>query len=238
MSTQTQTSLWTQLKTWREALIWIKTDTSILMNSWRHLDSSTIQTQLLKHRLCLWNAHHPWTRYILFPSLCSLRLGFIPVSQCTTKSPKWNPPQVLLRFVGHELRNCPVHQKTLITEKNIEEEFPLKQHSTNHSYGDLRIVERGCPHMVLGNQCLGTRTKYCFLNSHFVYPIWDCVHSYSILPCQMPFSNMTWAWQWAVQTEVVDCPRTNKNGVHTVTRCPLLCHGILLWVLEKSVCWH
>ena len=51
-----------------------------------------------------------------------------------------------------------------------------KQRSTNHSssfflnksvrlIGDLRIVERTCPHLVPGNQCLGTGTKWCCVHS-------------------------------------------------------------------------
>ena len=78
---------------------------------------------------------------------------------------------------SHKLRNCLVQQKTLITEKKKHRgTIASKQRSTNHSssffsnksvrlIGDLRIVERACPHLVPGNQGLGTGTKWCCVHS-------------------------------------------------------------------------
>ena len=57
------------------------------------------------------------------------------------------------------------------------------------------------------------------LCSHFEYPICDSVHSYFISPCQTPFET----WAFSSKDEAMDCLRTNKNCVHTGTRCPLLC---------------
>ena len=137
MSTQILTSLWTQSKTWREALIWIKTDTSILMNSWRHLDSSTVRTRLLKHRLCLWNAHHPWTRYILFLSLCSVLVSFLyrnaQQMSRTTKGPKWNPSQVLLCTTESQVTELPGTAENPDRRKKHRGTIASKQHSTDHS---------------------------------------------------------------------------------------------------------
>ena len=156
------------------------------MNSWRHSDSSTVRTRLLQHRLCLWNAHHPWTRYILFPSMSSVVVSFLSrngqqISR-TTKGPKWNPPQVLLRFVPvvyHRVTSYGTAWysiKPWSQKKKHRETIASKQHSTNHSPSvfsnksvrlivDLRIVERACPHLVPGNQCLGTGTKWCSVHS-------------------------------------------------------------------------
>ena len=57
------------------------------------------------------------------------------------------------------------------------------------------------------------------LCSHFEYPICDSVHSYFISPCQTPFET----WAFSSKDEAMDYLRTNKNCVHTGTRCPLLC---------------
>ena len=84
--------------------------------------------------------------------------------------------------------------------------------------------------------------------SHFEYPICDCVHSYSISPCQMPLRNIS-LWQ---REQSSGLQGTYKNCVHRGTQCPLLCPStrwrpqlvvehrhrarILAWVLEKRVC--
>ena len=151
------------------------------MNSWRHSDSSTVRTRLLQHRLCLWNAHHPWTRYILFPSLRSVVVSFLSrngqqISR-TTKGPKWNPPQVLLRFVPvvyHRVTSYgtawysrkPWSQKKTSRNNCLEAAlhwslFKFFSNKSVRSIGGLRIVERACPHLVPGNQFLGTGTKWC-----------------------------------------------------------------------------
>ena len=52
------------------------------------------------------------------------------------------------------------------------------------------------------------------------HPICNCVHSYSISPCQTPFKNMSFATitkPW-MATELT-------KTLHTVARCPLLCPG-------------
>ena len=55
--------------------------------------------------------------------------------------------------------------------------------------------------------------------SHFEYPICDCVHSYSISPCQMPLWNIS-LWQ---REQSSGLQGTYKNCVHRGTQCPLLC---------------
>ena len=53
--------------------------------------------------------------------------------------------------------------------------------------------------------------------SHLEYLICDCIHSFSISPCQMPFWNKSLA-----TGTTVDCLRISKNCVHPGTRT-LLC---------------
>ena len=176
------------------------------MNSWRHLDSSTVRTRLLKHRLCLWNAHHPWTRYILFRSFCSVLVSFLyrnaQQMSRTTKGPKWNPSQVLLVTTESQVTELPgtaenVDRRKKTSRNNCLEAalhqslFKFFSNKSVRLIGDLRIVERSCPHLVPGNQCLGTGTKCCCV--HTLSTRWDCVHSYSISPCHTPFWNLTWA---------------------------------------------
>ena len=224
------------------------------MNSWRHSDSSTVRTRLLRHRLCLWNAHHPWTRYILFPSAQSwLHSCLVMANKCPER--RKIPNEILLKYfcdlcrlftTESQVTELPGAAENLSHRKKHRGTIASKWRSTNHSssffsnksvplIGDLRNVERASPHLVPGNQCLGTGTKWWCV--HTLSTWYETVHSYSILPCQTPFWNMTWAYQ-RVQTEVVPCPRTNKNNVHTVTRYPLLYDGILLWVVEKRICSH
>ena len=182
------------------------------MNSWRHSDSSTVRTRLLQHRLCLWNAHHPWTRYILFPSLSSVVVSFLSrngqqISR-TTKGPKWNPPQVLLRFVPvvyHRVTSYgtawysikPWSQKK--TSRNNCLETALHQSLFKCFFKQERSPNCRLENCWKSLSTLGTREPVpgyrhkMALCSQFEYPIWDCVHSYSISPCQTPFWNLTWA---------------------------------------------
>ena len=61
--------------------------------------------------------------------------------------------------------------------------IPAVSQWVQHMYSLIR----DCPHLVLGYR------HKMLLCSHFGYPIYDCVHSYSILPCQMPLWNMSLA---------------------------------------------
>ena len=61
--------------------------------------------------------------------------------------------------------------------------IPAVSQWVQHMYSLIR----DCPHLVPGYQ------HKMLLCSHFEYPIYDCVHSYSILPCQMPLWNMSLA---------------------------------------------
>ena len=63
---------------------------------------------------------------------------------------------------------------------------------------------RDCPHLVLGYR------HKMLLCSHFEYLIYDCVHSYSILPCQMPLWNMS----LAARTKQWTAPNLQKLCVH------------------------
>ena len=117
-------------------------------------------------------------------------------------------------------------------------------HTLSTSYVTLRC----CPHLVLGNQCLGTGTKWCCVHNLNTRYVTDCVHSYSISPCQTPFWNMSWAArakQWNAQSL--------QKLLHTGTRCPLLCPSTRtrpctlapapcpnssVGMLEKKVCSH
>ena len=52
---------------------------------------------------------------------------------------------------------------------------------------------RSCPHLVLGNQCLGTGTKCCCVHTLSSRYVKSCVHRYPISPCQTSFWNMSLA---------------------------------------------
>ena len=73
------------------------------------------------------------------------------------------------------------------------------------------ISQRVCPNLVPGRE-----PRYGYRE----YPICNCVHSYSISPCQTPFfKNMSFATitkPWSLTELVINC-------VHTGTQCPLLC---------------
>ena len=87
-----------------------------------------------------------------------------------------------------------------------------------HTLSIRCVTLRGCPHLVLGNQYLGTGTKWCCVHTLSARYVTDCVHSYSISPCQTPFWNMNWlarTKQWTA--------RNLQKLLHTGTRCPLLC---------------
>ena len=77
---------------------------------------------------------------------------------------------------------------------------------------------RGCPHSVLGNQCMGTGTKWCCVHTSSTRYVTVCKVHKVLSPCQTPFSNMSLVArtkQWTAWNL--------KNCVHTGTRCPLLC---------------
>ena len=79
-----------------------------------------------------------------------------------------------------------------------------------------------CSHLkypvVLGNQYLGTGTKWCCVHTLSARYVTDCVHSCSIPPCQTPF----WSMNWAARTKQWNA-RNLQKLLHTGTRCPLLC---------------
>ena len=180
------------------------------MNSWRHSDSSTVRTRLLQHRLCLWNAHHPWTRYILFPSLSSVVVSFLSrngqqISR-TTKGRKWNPPLVLLRFVPvvyHRVTSYgtawysikPWSQKK--TSRNNYLETALHQSLSKCFFKQERSPNCRLEDCWKSLSTLGTREPVpgyrhkMVLCSQFEYPIWDCVHSYSISPCHETWHELS-----------------------------------------------
>ena len=62
---------------------------------------------------------------------------------------------------------------------------------------------------------LVTKTVPC---SHLEYPICNCVHSYSNSPFQTPFWDLSLAGSY----KAVNCPGTNKKGMHTGIQWPLL----------------
>ena len=66
---------------------------------------------------------------------------------------------------------------------------------------------------MLGNQYLGTGTKWCYVHTLSAQYVTDCVHSHSISPCQTPFWNMNWVArtkQWTA--------RNLQKLLHTGTR--------------------
>ena len=184
------------------------------MNSWRHSDSSTVRTRRLQHRLCLWNAHHPWTRYILFPSLSSVVVSFLSRNgqQISLNDERSQMKSSSSTFAicacclpqSHKLRNCLVQQKTLITEKKKTSRNNCLEAALHKSLFKFFLKQERSPNWRLEDcwknlSTLGTREPVPWyrykmvLCSQFEYPIWDCVHSYSISPCQTPFWDMTWA---------------------------------------------
>ena len=103
-------------------------------------------------------------------------------------------------------------------------------------YGHIYNL-RGCPHLGPGNQCLGTGTKRC------------CVHTestrYSTAYIVTPFLPVSRHFFKIMSLATITKPWTatelkKKNGVHTGTRCPLLCPSTRSrpWVLRKRVCSH
>ena len=95
------------------------------------------------------------------------------------------PNEILLKYVcdlcllfttESQVTELPGTAENLDRRKKHRGTIASKQHSTNHSPSvfsnksvrlivDLRIVERACPHLVPGNQCLGTGTKWCCLHT-------------------------------------------------------------------------
>ena len=101
------------------------------------------------------------------------------------------------------------------------------------------ISQRGCPNLVPGR---GPRHWYR------EYPICNCVHSYSISPCQTSFfKSMSFATitkPWTLTELVTVC--TQRPGVHFCARVQVLelvlGHWlrvrILAWVCLKKGCIH
>ena len=72
------------------------------------------------------------------------------------------------------------------------------------------------------------------LCSHFEYQICDCVHSYSILPCQTPFNLKR---ELSSENKAVVWPATYKNCVHTrtCTQAPAPCPNSSFCTSKKGV---
>ena len=117
--------------------------------------------------------------------------------------------------------------------------IPAVSQWVQHMYSLIR----DCPHLVLGYR---HKRVLC---SHFGYLIYDCVHSYSILPCQMPLWNN---YELSSKNKAVDCTKLTKivctqgpsahfcalvQGLDLILR-----HRhrawILMWVPEKKLCSH
>ena len=75
--------------------------------------------------------------------------------------------------------------------------IPAVSQWVQHMYSLIR----DCPHLVLGYR------HKMVLCSHFGYLIYDCVHSYSILPCQMPLWNN---YELSSKNKAVDCTELTK----------------------------
>ena len=100
------------------------------------------------------------------------------------------------------------------------------------------ISQRGCQNLVPGRKPL---------HGYSEYPICDCVHSYSISPCQTPFlKNMSFGMitkQW-MATELTKTVCTQGPGAHFRARVQsldlVLGHRqrvrILAWVCLKKGC--
>ena len=71
------------------------------------------------------------------------------------------------------------------------------------------------------NQCLGIGTNWMMLCSHLDHPVCG-MSSYIVTPFH-PVRRYFETWANSIEYKVVDFTRTNKTGVHTGTRCPLLC---------------
>ena len=79
---------------------------------------------------------------------------------------------------------------------------------------------RGCPHLLLGNQCLGRVTKCCCVHTLSNRYVKSCVHSYSLSPCRTPFWNMSLATntkQWTAE-ELTKTICTQGLGTHFFAR--------------------
>ena len=101
------------------------------------------------------------------------------------------------------------------------------------------ISQRGCPNLMPGREPR---------HGYREYPIYNCVHSYSISPCQTPFfKNMSFATitkPWTLTELVTVC--TQGPGVHFFARVQVLDlvlgHRlrvrILAWVCLEKGCVH
>ena len=100
----------------------------------------------------------------------------------------------------------------------------------------------------LSIHCMGTGPKWCSVHA-VRYPICNCVHSYSISPCQTPFfksmSFATISKPW-MATELTKTMCTQVPGTHFHARVQglelVLGHRhrvrILAWVYLKKGCVH
>ena len=87
------------------------------------------------------------------------------------------------------------------------------------------ISQRGCPNVVPGRE-----PRYGYRE----YPICNCVHSYSISPCQTPFfKNMSFATiteRWTVTELVTVC--TQGTVVHFCARVQVV--DLVLWHRHRA----
>ena len=110
---------------------------------------------------------------------------------------------------------------------------------------DLRtfcFISQGLP-IPLGIHCMVAGPKWCSVHA-VKYPICNCVHSYSISPCQTPFfksmSFATISKPW-MATELTKTMCTQVPGAHFRARVQGLDSGtstVSPWVYLKKGCVH
>ena len=126
--------------------------------------------------------------------------------------------------------------------KDSEQSKVIRSRKIGTLYGDMRmfrfISQRGCPNLVPGREPL---------HGYREYPICNCVHSYSISPCQTPFfKSMRFATiskPW-MATELTKTVCTQEPAAHFHARVQgldlVLGHRhrvrILAWVCLKKGC--
>ena len=75
---------------------------------------------------------------------------------------------------------------TLSCLTNKNKPLFLGKHAQKPKLASMHFL-RGCPHLMLGNQCLGISTKWCCVHTMNTRYVTVYIRSYSISPCQTPF---------------------------------------------------
>ena len=123
-------------------------------------------------------------------------------------------------FLMHDLEKI----KNLNRDRRISA-CPLGKQLTHFAFpGPLLARLRGCTHLVFVDQCLSTNT-----NSRYIHTL-STRYATVCIVTHFSLSDAILKHELRSECKAVDCPRTNKKGVHTQTWCPL-------WNLKLGY-WH